>query len=150
MLTKSLKQELESLLETTLMSAEPGVSIDQIAERMYDSAPDLMEQIKRPLAIERFRWMINRQRQHIPSKDQLLFPGFPTLPRRVTLKNGKWLFLMQSNLEQLKQFRQILLKRKGTRLKVVERLIAVMEPYAAKRTNITVSEVGAAEFGLRP
>lgn len=136
-------------METVLMTAEPGVSINQLAERMCDSNPELLEEIKRPLAIERYTWMINRQRQHIPSKDQLLFPGFPTLPLRVTLKNGKWLFLVQANLEQLKQFRQVLLKRKGTRLKIVERLIAVMEPYAAKRTNITVSEVGAIELGLQ-
>jgi hypothetical protein len=148
-LTKTLKQAMETAMETVLMAAEPGVSIDQLAERMYDSNPALIEEIKRPLAIERFRWMINRQRQHIPSKDQLLFPGFPTLPLRVTLKNGKWLFLMRANLEQLKQYRQVLLKRKGTRLKVVERLIAVMEPYAAKRANISVAEVGAKEFGLQ-
>jgi len=148
MLTIALKHELETVLETILISVEPGISINKLAEHVYDSTPELMERIKRPLAIERIRWMINRRSEYLPSKDQLLFPGFPSLPVRIRLKNGKRPFLMQSNLEQLKQFRKILMKRKGTRLKIVERLIALMEPYAVKQPSITVTMVGLVENGL--
>ncbi len=145
MLTAALKRELELVLETAMMMADPGVSLHTIAERVYDSEPALVEQIGRPLAIERFLWILKRRRAHTPSQNQMLLPGLPNLPQRIRLKNGKRPFLMQSNVKQLKQFRQVLLKRKGARLVIVEKLIDFMAPYAAKRSTITVAEVVAAQ-----
>ena len=149
MLSKVIQKELESRLETALMAAEPGISVHDLAERMYHSEPALTEEIKCAIAIERFIWMITRQKQHLPSKDQMSFPGWPELPIRIRLKNGKRPLLMRATLADLKQFRTILLKQKGTRLKIVERLIALMEPYAAKQPTITVTTVLAKETGLQ-
>lgn len=147
MLSAALKREVEITLETALMLAESGVSIAKIAERVYDSEPALVDQLKRPLILERFVWLLNRRRQHTPSQKQMLLPGFPTLPQRITLKNGKRPFLMEANLSHLKQFREVLLKRKGARLVIIEKLIEFMAPYAAQTPGITVARVVAAQKG---
>jgi hypothetical protein len=145
MLTPSLKHELEIVTETALMLSEPDISIQKIAERIYDSEPALMEQIRRPLAIERLMWLMNRLRQHTPSQKQMVLPGFPNLPRRITLKNGKHPLLMASNMRKLQEYRDVLLKRGRARLTIIEKLIKFMAPYTAKDPGITVGEVKDAQ-----
>lgn len=147
MLTAALKHELELAVETAVMLAVPGTSDNQIAEGLYDAEPALMEKLARPLVIERMIWTMKRRRQHIPSPDQLSLPGLPNLPQRIRLKDGSRPLLMQSTIKQLREFRQILMKRKGYRLRIVEKLIDFMTPYAVKKSTITVAEIVARESG---
>ena|ERR1700679_2993935 len=146
-LTATVKQELEITLETALMLAEPGTSVPALAERVYDSEPELMEKIKRAWIVKGLKWMLYRKQRNVPADDQLTFPGFPKLPRRMTLKNGSRPFFMQGNFKQLTEFRDVLLKRRGARLEIVERLIVLMAPYVEERAGITVAEVLLAERG---
>jgi hypothetical protein len=145
MLAPALKRELEMVIETALMLAQPGSPVPEIAERLYDSEKALMEQIQRPLIVERLTWMMNRRRQYLPSQDQMMLPGFPKLPERVTLLDGRRPRLWDATLPQLKQFRKVLMKRRAPRLKIIERLIDFMAPYAVKHPNIRVGQVVRAE-----
>jgi len=133
------------ILETSLMTATPGTSVPKLAAHIYDSEPGLIEQIKRPWIIARLEWMLHRRQDRMPGEGQATLPGFPALPIRMTLKNGQRPFLMQGNLKQLQEFRDVLSKVKSRRFRVVERLIALVAPYAAKRPGITVTEVMHAE-----
>src|ERR1700676_2374400 len=107
MLTPKLKHEIETVVETAIMLAEPGTSNMTIAERLYESEPALMEEIKKPLAIDRLIWTMKRRRPYIPSQNQMMLPGFPNLPQRIRLQNGFRPLLMQSTVKQLKEFREI-------------------------------------------
>jgi len=149
MLTATLKRELELAVETAVMLADPNSQDTEIAERLYDSEPALMQKLARPLAIERMIWTMKRRRQHIPVPGQMVLPGFPRLPERIRLKDGSRPLLMQSNIKQLREFRQILTKRKGARLVIVEKLIDYMTPYSLKKSTITVAEIVALEAGQR-
>lgn len=148
-LSATLQQELEITLETALMLSEPGVSVPILAERIYDSEFDLMDKLKRPWIVKGLKWLLYRKQKRMPAEDQLTFEGFPTLPRRMTLKNGRRPFLMQGNIMQLQEFREVLLRRRGARLATIEKLIALMAPYAEERAGITVAEVLIAERGKR-
>jgi hypothetical protein len=143
--TTSAPSEIEITLETALMLAAPGTTTRKIAEGIYTNEPQLMADLHRSWMIDRLIWMLNRKRANVPLEDQLSLPGFPTFPRRLTLKNGGRPFFMQANLTQLKEFREVLLKRRPPRLRVVERLIELMTPYAKKRASISVVEVITAE-----
>ena len=144
-LSATVQQELEITLETALMLAEPGTSVPVLADRIYDSEPALVEKVKRSFIVKGFKWMLYRKQRHIPAENQLTFEGFPELPRRMTMKDGRRPFFMQGNLKQLQEFREVLLKRKGARLETVERLIILMTPYAEQRASISVAEVLLAE-----
>lgn len=144
--TQSETQQLEIILETALMLAAPGTSIPSLAERIYDAEPDLVQQIQRPWIVSRFEWMLYRKQRNIPVEGQMTLPGIPRLPVRMTLKDGTRPFLMQGNLKQLQEFRDVLSKRKGARLRAVEKLIALMTAYAKTRSGITVAEVLNAEL----
>ena len=138
-------RELEIILETALMTATPGTSVRKIAERLYNDEPGLVEQLQRPWITARLEWMLYRKQDRLPGADQTTFPGFPTLPIRMTLKNRERPYLMQGNMKQLEEFRDVLGKVKGRRYRIVERLIRLMAPYSAKRPGITVAEVALAE-----
>jgi hypothetical protein len=147
MLTAALKRELELAVETAVMLADSDTPDTAIAARLYDAEPALMEKLARPLAVERMIWTMKRRRQHIPSQDQMVLPGFPNLPQRIRLKDGSRPLLMQSTIKQLREFRQILMKRKGARLIIVEKLIDFMTPYSVKKSTITVAEIVARQAG---
>ena len=144
-LSATVQQELEIVLEAALMLSEPGTSVPVLADRVYDSEPELMQKIMRPWLIKGLKWMLYRKQRRMPVEAQTTFEGFPMLPRRMTLKDGKRPFLMQGNIMQLQEFREVLLKRRGARLATVERLIVLMTPYAQERPGITVAEVLIAE-----
>ncbi len=141
----TVKQELDITLETALMLAEPGTSIPALADRLYDSEHELIEKIQRPWIVERLTWLLYRKQRNIPAAGQLLLPGFPNLPRRMTLKDGRRPFLMQGNMKQVQEFRDVLLRRKRSTLAAIEKLLILMAPYAKERPGITVVEVLTAE-----
>jgi hypothetical protein len=144
-LVPTLKQELDITLETALMLAEPGTSIPVLADRLYDSERELIEKIQRPWIVERLTWLLYRKQRNIPVVGQLLLPGFPNLPRRMTLKDGRRPFLMQGNMKQVLEFRDVLLRRRRSTLVAIEKLLVLMAPYAKERPGITVVEVLTAE-----
>lgn len=148
MLSVTLKQDLETALENALMQAEPGTPIQQIAERLYDAEPAIMEQLARPFVTQRLVWVMNRVRQHIPGfQTQLVLPGIANIPARLTLATGGRPFSRKATLKQFEEYGEVLLKRKSPRLKTVEKIIEFMRPYNRKKPGITLGEViGQANF----
>ncbi len=148
MLTSGLKRDLEITIETALMLVEEGTSLQRLAERIYDSEPHLMEQLRRPWMTDRLLWLLSRKRQHMASADQLALPGFEGLPRRLTLKDGRRVALRKANLKQLKEFRAALTRR-NKQLESLNRLIVRVAEYERKTPGITVGEVISLELSVR-
>jgi hypothetical protein len=140
-MTAELIRELELTLEAALLMAEPETSVRTIAERLYDSESVLMEKIGRSLVVERIVWMLYRKRQRFTAANQLCLPGFEGLPARITMKDGTRRALRSATLELLQEFREVLLKRKGPRLRAVEKLIVLVSEYNQTFPGIVVGEV---------
>ena len=145
-LSTALEEELDIVLETALMLAEPGTSLSALGQRIYDSESRLMAQIHRPWIVDGLIWRLRRKKANIPVQDQMSLPGFPILPIRATLKNGKRPYLGDATIKDLREFKNILAKRKSSRLRTVERLIELMAPYAKKNPKITVTGVIRSEY----
>ncbi len=136
-----VNRELEIVLETALMLAAPGTSVAAIANRIFDSERELMQQIQRPWILARLEWMLHRKKHDLPAEGQLTLPGMPRFPVRLTLKDGGRPAFMKSTFRQLKEYRGVLLKRKSPRLRLVDRLLEIMRPYAKKDRKITAQDV---------
>lgn len=146
MLSATIAQELEIAVENALMQAEPGTPMQQIAERLYDAEPAIMKQVSRPVVVQRLMAIMSRVRQHIPAfQTQLVLPGIPNIPARLTLAKGGRPFSRKATLEQFEEYAEVLLKRKSPRLKTVEKIIAVMRRHNKKKPGITLGEVIAQE-----
>lgn len=140
MLKATLLRDLEITIESALMLS-PDVPTAALAERIYDSDPELMERIQRTWVIERLVWMINRRRSRVSQGNQLPLPGFEKLPRRMVIKGGKRVALRYATVKQLRQYRGALWKKRDSRIEVVDRLIELVAGYASEHPGITVEEV---------
>lgn len=145
------ESQLRLVLENALILAPPDASILAIAERVYDSEPQLMARLRRPWMVERIvRMLGRRQSRQIPEK-QLPIPGFEELPRRiVTTKEppaGKTkprkIWLKDATLQQLLEYRKVLVKLRDVRLEDLDKLIAFMRAHVGKRRKVTVGMVVA-------
>jgi hypothetical protein len=145
-LTKALSRELDITLESALMLAEDGTPIPALAERIYDAEPALVAQVQRPFVVERFTWMLYRRQQRAASGNQLPLPGYESLPRRIELKDRKRGALRAAGLQELLQYRQILVVRRDKRLEVLDRLIELMRAYAKPGKTMSVADVMAQEM----
>lgn len=144
-LERSLKQELEIALESALMLAELGTSVEKLAERIYDSERVLIEKVQRMWVVTRLIGMLKRKQRMIPAKNQLTLPGFARFPQIIRLRNGSRPPFINATLSQLCEFRDVLLKRRPPHLKTVEKFIELMAGYEQRRPGITVAEVILAE-----
>ncbi len=140
----SLKRDLEISLETALLLAEETTTLNELASRVYDSEPALMEQLRRPWMVERLRWLLARKRQRIKPDNQLPLPGFEHLPRRLTMKDGSRTPLRQAQITDLREFKDVHIKRaerNDHRLRELDALIELMGPYVKTSPGIRVIEV---------
>lgn len=144
-MTTEQDRELEITLESALMLVAPGITTPDLAERIYNSEPELMKRLQKPWMIERLIWMLHRKRRKIRPANQLSLPGFERLPQRLKLPDGRFARLKQATLKQLRLHRQFLSKRKDPRLAQLSALIDLVQPHAQKRPGITVFEVMQAE-----
>ena len=142
----ALRRELEITLESALMLS-PDTPIPTLAARIYDNDRALIEQFQRDWIIERLTWMMYRRRQVSRNQDQMILPGFESLPRRLNMTDGKRVPLRRANLESLAEYRKVLLARRDRRLETLDRLIDLVRQYSKKKKDpgITVAEVFALE-----
>ena len=143
-LAPALKHDVELAVEAAIF-AQPRAGRVVIAKSVYDSEPELMKMIHRTATMRYLMWIADRKRANIPVDEQLALPGMPQFPIRMTLKDGSHPRFMSATLKQLREFREILLKRKPPSLRVVDRMIEVMEPYAKLNRDIPVASVLLAE-----
>jgi hypothetical protein len=128
-------------------------SLNLIAEDVYDSNPDLMEQMKRPVLISRIKRMIKAARLNDWSKssqsnDQLTLPGFDNLPRRIFLPNGQRKLLDKATAKDVQKHISMLRKRSLEHPKILqmERVLRLMEKHNADKPRITWAKVKSIEF----
>jgi len=150
MLKDSLKKELATAIETSILLSPKSLSSMDLAKRILESEKQLVEQFQESWVLERLSWMVSRRitEIHRIDENQYLLPGFERLPRRLAIR-GHRTFLRDANLDHLKSYREILSQKqiRGWKAKMepVDRLIDIIIPYDKKQHGITVAQVMAAE-----
>lgn len=165
MLTTELQQEIDTVLETTLMMAPAGTPLRELARRAYASDRSVFDRAQESWMLDRIEWMMGRKRRSIPPVDapteepQFMLPGFERIPKRITLKSGRRVPLQNAILSQLRDYRAALLVQltnyrntiaakdpeQHPRIIALDRLIELMTQYAKQGKTVTVSAVMAAE-----
>lgn len=139
------EQALEIAVESALLLAAPATSIRDLAERIYQGEPRLMESFQRRWMVDHLVWLIRRRSKLVKPENQLRLPGFEKLPRRLTTQDGKRPRLGGATLPQLMDYRRYLVNRRDPRVKQLDALIELMKRHAPRSPTMTVSEVMAAE-----
>ncbi len=165
MLTATLKKEIDTALETTLMFAPKNATLKELAARAYNSNRPTFDQAQETWMLERIEWLMARKRRTIIPIDaadedpQFMLPGFERIPRRLTLKSGKRVALQNAILSQLREYRAALIVQltnyrntlaskdpaQNPRVIELDRLIGLMEAHSIKGKTVTVADVMAAE-----
>jgi hypothetical protein len=97
---ETLEKRIEKVLREAVELADLGnqrISARKIADRVFDTEPDLVEEAKRPILVDRWAWLIARMRrarwdaESRPYSQQMVLddPIFKDLPKTVFLRNGK-------------------------------------------------------------
>jgi len=163
-ITATLKKDIDTALETTLMFAPKKATLKELAYRAYNSNRPIFDQAQETWMLDRIEWMIARKRRTIIPIDpddeaQFMLPGFERIPRRLTMKNGKRVMLQKAILSQLREYRAALLVQltnyrntlaakdplQDPRIIELDRLIELMSGYAKQGKMITVADAMAAE-----
>ena len=134
-----IARDLDITLETALMLSEGKSSVRKIAESIYESEAEMLEQFRHPWMVDRIVWMLKRRQSKI-AQGQLALPGFENLPRRITVKGGHRAALRFATLRELKEYRAILWKQEDKRVKTLDRLIELVASYAVENPNIRAQE----------
>lgn len=167
MLTTALKQQIDIVIETALLLARKGTPLKELAQRTYAAERNVFDQAQESWMLDRIVWMLSRQRQKIHSVDgvgealgdQFLLPGFERLPKRLTLRNGRWTALGNARLPQVREYREALLNQLTNyrktlaakdpagdpRIVALDKLIELMKKYLTRGKTITVGSVMALE-----
>lgn len=129
-------------------------SIGQIAESVFDGNPELMEDAKRPVLIDRLYWLAKRRRTARFSQKfgQLELPGLE-LPRTVYLKNGQRNRTDYCNGRQIEEAIKVLESqqrdRQNPKIQRLRNALSVMEPYRADNRDILWVDVKKKELERR-
>ena len=146
MLTTTLQRELEITIESALMLAEPDTTVPVLAQRIYDSSPELMAQCEKYWALERIAWMLyRRKRRLLARRNQLTLPGFENLPRLLTMRDGTRKNIKAATLPELLEYREVMTKNNRSKLEDLDRLISLVSKHSRRHPRITVMEAIEAE-----
>jgi len=127
-----------------MSEAREGALPLEIAERIYDAEPLLVERLKRPCVSYFFAATISRATQRIrKSQTQMSLPGFERIPARITLKDRSRIPLLEANLKELREYDDITWGRGGALHKQVRQLIDDVLVWDRVEPGITVGQVAA-------
>lgn len=143
-----LGKRVEKTLHEAIELADLGdrrISARKIAERVFESEPDLVEEAKRPTIVDRWTWMVTRMRRErwdgmAPSRQMVLDdPIFKNLPETVFLRNGTRPKLDQCLLSETEDHLKLLQERlkKHPRVKQFEAVVELHRKWAATRRGVT-------------
>ena len=140
---------LDEALELANLGGGRHVSVSQIAERVYDSEPGLMQEATRLWMIERLTWMLGRRRrarwnEKYPDNGTLLLPEiFNDLPKAVFLPDGRRPKLDLCKLSETEENLTLLRKRYRSHYRItqMEAVVDLMRTYNAVQRGITWGEV---------
>jgi hypothetical protein len=137
----TLAEELDAAIRMAAREADSSFSNWQIAEKLYDSQPELMAQFTRDWVIEKLASLLRGHRAaERKASDPQLTLGF-ALPRSIVLKDGNKVPAEDATLGKLTQYRAQIRKRRPRLLESIDKAIVVMRKYARKKRGITWGEV---------
>jgi len=155
---QTLTVRLEQAVDAALSAADavyarehkwPGIA--GIAESLYNAQPELMEEAKRPIIMERLYWLIKRRRSARRDEryHQLELPGIE-LPRTVFLKNGSRTRVDYLTATQIDEAVKVLeaqsRERQTPKIRRLRAAREVMERYLADNRTITWGDVKKREI----
>lgn len=156
--TGNMEKQIEKLLNEAIELAdlgEAGISSRSIGERIYDSEPELMEQLKPFWMVDRLVWLISRKRRARKrlqrGNAQLVLPGFYGLPQAIFLPDGQRKPLDDANVTQVREHIKMLRARlkPNSRIQLMEAVLKLMQRYSPQHPRITWGEVKKLEFESR-
>jgi hypothetical protein len=150
-MTPQLETRLEKTLDEAIELASIGdqyVSARKIAERIYATETEIVQEISRPLVIDRLTWMITRRRRarwdQKYSRNQMMLPDpiFQGLPKTVFLRNGARPRLMHTTLSQTEDHLKLLRERfkNDPRVRQFEAVVELHRKWTAIHRGITLAE----------
>jgi hypothetical protein len=155
-LSANIEKQIAKVIHEALELADLGgnrIDSHSIAERLYESQAELMEQLKPFWMVERLNWMICRERRtrrllQRPD-EQLTLPGFVGLPRTITLPDARRQRLDYATVTEVRQHVKMLRNRldSDSRILQMESVLKLMESYAVQDRFITWGEVKKRELG---
>ena len=157
MTTESLTFRVERLISEAIELADIGgvaVRSRTIAERIYDTNPELMAELSRPWCLDRLLWIIGRRRvsawrnRAIEVYPQLVLPGFEGLPRTIFLRNGSRKKLDDATATNVSEHIKMLKARIKTSTKIqrMEAVLGLIQKYSRDEPGITWAEVKRREL----
>jgi hypothetical protein len=151
----TLKPKLETRIELMLDEAielaslgDQHIKARSIAERIYESEKDLMEEVSRLWVVERLTWMITRRRRarwdQELGRGQMMLPDpvFQGLPKTVFLRNGQRPRLMHTVLSETEDHLKLLRERfkNDPRVRQFEAVVELHRKWSAVQRGITLGE----------
>jgi len=91
--------------------------------------------------------MIRSKRKELAKRqaeeNQLMLPGFEKIPQQITIRDGKRRPLEDATYKQLGQYLRVLRRqaRDDSRIRQLQALMELVQPYVANNPGITVKEV---------
>jgi hypothetical protein len=153
---KSLEDRIEKLILEAVELADIGgirVTTRAIAERVYDSEPELMQELQRFWMVDRLIWMLSRKRRarrrFHASEAQMVLAGFEGLPRSIFQPNGQRLPMDNATTTQVREHIKMLRARlkASSRIELLEAVVELMSSY--RTPTITWGEVKRRELAKR-
>lgn len=153
---KSSEAKIDQIVIDALELADLGgirVTTRAIAERVYDSEPELMKEMQRPWMVDRLIWMISRKRRvrravHY-DQAQMTLPGFEGLPKAIFLPNGQRMPLDNATTANVRDHIKMLRARLKSigKIQLFESVVELMSGY--RTPMITWAEVKRRELAKR-
>lgn len=152
MLPKTLRKEVNLVIETAVMLSDRNLPAEDLAKSIIDRESNLMRQTQECLILDFMTNKIRKMRGLIQPLDrpiqQLDFPGFEHIPYRITVDYER-IVLRKATLKNLTSYLLDLQNKaqweRNAKIRAVEELIRIVTPYDKKHDGITVGAVMAAE-----
>lgn len=154
-LTGSIKIRTEKVVSEAIELADVAgkfSSSRSIAERVFDSEPELMKELQRGWMVDRLYAMICKarhfQRYTKDTGRQLALPGFASLPSRIMLPDGQRKRLDLARFVDVRAHIAMLRGRlkPSFRIELMEKVLELMQKYSSVQAGITWGEVKQREF----
>jgi hypothetical protein len=151
-----IDNKITALLTEAIETADIGgitVSAQSIAERLYDSQPELMAELHRAWVVDRLVWIIGRKRRsewrkRPAAEAQLVLPGFAGLPTSIFLRDGSRKSLDDATFTDVREHIKMLKARlkSSPRIHRMEAVLELMQKYAIEKPGITWENVKRLEL----
>lgn len=137
----TLLEEFDIAVRVVARDADTTQTSRELAERFYDEERDLVETFDREWKVEKLANLIGKERAKLRrAENPQLRLGFKAIRRKIVLESGRELREGDATLWTLRLWKRQLGKEDHPLVAEIERRIAFMEPWSAKKRGITFAK----------